>query len=162
MQYPLKALGVDEFHAKFYQSNWKIVGASVFKLVEYVFSEGILDASLNKTSLVLILKKVGVETISQYRPISLCNVLYKIITKTIVIRLRHAMQILVKQNQVSFIASRNIADNIIITQEAVHTMRTTKGKKGWMVVKVDLEKAYDRVRWDFLLETLIDRVSLKC
>lgn len=104
-----------------------------------------MDPRLNQTLIVLIPKIDGAKTLSQYRPISLCNVLYKVITKTIMIRLRQAMQVLVKQNQASFIASHNITDNIIITQEAIHTMRTMKRKKGWMVVKVDIEKVYDRI-----------------
>lgn len=51
---------------------------------------------------------------------------------------------------------RHSGDNIIITQEVVHSMRRKKGKKGWMVIKIDLEKAYDRVCWDFILDTLND------
>lgn len=115
-----------------------------------------MDPRVKKTLLVLIPKFFGAETINQFRPISVCNVLYKIITKTIVIRLRQAMQTLVKQNQSSVIALRNISDNIIIVQEIIHYMKTTKSKKGWMVVKVDLEKAYDRIWWDFLEDTLHD------
>lgn len=88
-----------------------------------------MDPYLNWTLLVLIPKIVGAKTISQYRPISLYNILYKVITKMIVIRLCQAMQILVKQNQASFIASHNIADNIIIAQEVIHTIQTTKSKK---------------------------------
>lgn len=69
---------------------------------------------INKTLLVLLSKTFGAETINQFCSINLCNVLYKVITKTIIMLLRQAMQILVKQNQASFIASRNISDNIII------------------------------------------------
>ncbi|KAH1073528.1 hypothetical protein J1N35_025856 [Gossypium stocksii] len=148
---PLKAPGMDGFHAKFYQANWEIVGVSIFNFVKSVFEGNDLDPRINRTLLVLIPKVFGAETINQYRPIILCNVLYKFITKTIVIRLRQAMQKLFKQNQSSFIAGRNISDNIVI-----HTMKSSKGKKGWMVIKVDLEKAYDKIRWDFLKDTLID------
>ncbi|KAH1081880.1 hypothetical protein J1N35_021641 [Gossypium stocksii] len=153
---PLKAHGVDGFHAKFYQANWEIVGVNIFNFVKSVFEGNDLDPRINRTILVLIPKVFEAETINQYRPISLYNVLYKVITKTIVIRLCQAMQKLVKQNQSSFIAGRNISDNIVIAQEVIHTMKSIKSKKGWMVVKVDLEKAYDRIRWDFLKDTLID------
>ncbi|KAH1064672.1 hypothetical protein J1N35_029659 [Gossypium stocksii] len=77
---PLKAPRVDGFHAKFCQANWEIVGVSVFNLVKRAFSR-----EFNKTLLMLIPKFFGVESINQFRPISLCNVLYKIITETIVI-----------------------------------------------------------------------------
>lgn len=111
---PLKAPVVDRFHANFYQANWEVVGLSVFNLVKRTFSGEHLDPNLNITLLVLIPKIVGAETINQFRPIILCNVLYKIITK-VVIRLRKAMQTLVRQNQSSFIVSLNISNKIIIT-----------------------------------------------
>lgn len=121
------------------------MGTSVYNLVTKVFSGATLNPQLTKILLVLISKALGAETIHQFQPISLCNVLYKVISKVIVFQLRHAMQLLVKQNQSSFIVGRNIFDNVIIGQEAIHTMRTTKSKKGWMVVKVNLEKAYARI-----------------
>lgn len=80
------------------------------------------------------------------RLINLSIVLYKIISKSIVIQLRWLMQVLVKQNQSSSKPSRNISDNIIIAQEAIYTMKNTKSKKGLTVVQVDLEKVYDRVQ----------------
>lgn len=144
---PLKSSGIDDFHVKFYQDNWDIVGSSIFEMVSRVFTDVVLDPWLNRTLLVLIPKQLGVETIKQFKPISLCTVLYKVITKLIVIRLRRVMQILVKQNQSSFIAARSISDKIVMAQEAIHTMKTTRNKKGWMAVKVDMEKAYDRIRW---------------
>lgn len=66
------------------------------------------------------------------------------------------MKTLVKQNQSNFIPSRNISDNIIIAQEAIHTIKTMRSKKGWMVVKVDLETAYDKIHWDFIWDTTLD------
>lgn len=60
---PLKALGVDGLHGKFYQANWEIVGSNVFHLVKYVFSGGRLDLSINKTLIVFILKVIGAEII---------------------------------------------------------------------------------------------------
>lgn len=83
---------------------------------------------------------------TQFRPISLCNVAYKIITKTIVLKLRRVMTQLAWPNQVSFISSRCITENIVIAQEVIHTMRRTRSTQGWMAVKVNLEKAYDRMR----------------
>lgn len=58
--------------------------------------------------------------------------------------------------QSSFIAGRSITDNVIIAQEIIHSMRLKKGKRGWVAVKVDLEKAFDRLRWDFIEDTLND------
>lgn len=56
---------------------------------------------------------------------------------------------IIAQEQAGFIAGRNITDNIVIAQEVIHSMKSCKSQK-WMVIKIDLEKAYDRVRWDFI------------
>lgn len=114
-------------------------------MITSVFRGGDLNLHINRTTLVLILKTERVETMSNLRPISLCTVLYKVITKTIVIRLRGIMHKLFKQNQSSFIAACNILNNIIIALGAIHAMKHIKGKEGWLAVKVELEKAYDRV-----------------
>lgn len=91
----------------------------------------------------------------QFRPISLCNVLFKmIITKSMVMRLKRVMPKLIGPAQSSFIPGRLSVDNIVIVQEAIHSMRRKMGRKGWMLLKLDLEKAYDRIRWDFLEDTL--------
>jgi hypothetical protein len=66
------------------------------------------------------------------------------------------MPLLVGPHQCSFIKGRQSTDNIIIAQEVFHSMRIKKGVKGYMAVKVDLEKAYDRLRWEFILDTLKD------
>lgn len=81
--------------------------------------------------------------------------LFKTVTKAMVMRLKKIMPKLIGPAQSSFIPGRLSTDNIIIVKEAVHSMRRKKGRKGWMLLKLDLEKAYDRIRWDFLEDTLI-------
>lgn len=93
------------------------------------------------------------ERITQFRPISLCNVFFKTITKAMVIRLKGIINKLIEPAQASFIPGRLSTDNIVVVQEAV-SMRRKKGRRGWMLLKLDLEKAYDRIRWDFLEDTL--------
>ncbi|XP_057513881.1 uncharacterized protein LOC130795689 [Actinidia eriantha] len=94
--------------------------------------------------------------LSQFRPISLCNVALKIITKVLTWRLKPLINRLVSPNQVSFIPGRNASDNVIIAQEMIHTIKRLKGKRKGMVIKVDLEKAYDKVNWSFLEHVLKD------
>lgn len=103
----------------------------------------------------LIAKVAKPEKITKFRPISLCNVLFKIITKTMVGRLKGVMNKLVGPAQSSFIPGRLSVDNIVVVQEAVHSMKRKQGRKGWMLLKLDLEKAYDRIRWDFLENTFV-------
>ena len=153
---PLKAPGVDGIPALFYQNQWEVVGLSVCRYVKSIFDGAPIDHEVNKTLLVLIPKVDNPESIKQFRPISLCTVLYKIITKVIANRLKIVLPHIVGPTQSSFVPCRNITDNIIITQEVVHSMKRKKGKKGFMVVKVDLEKAYDMLSWDFIHDTLID------
>ena len=104
---------------------------------------------MNSTYIALIPKVPYPDMVAHLRPISLCNVCYKVITKIIVNRLKPLLKELVGPSQDSFCPGRFKTDNIIINQEMIHTMKRRKGKKGYVEIKVDLEKAYDRVRWGF-------------
>ena len=115
-----------------------------------------IDPRLADTLIVLIPKVDNPKHLKQFRPISLCNVVYKIITKVLVNRVRPFLHEIVSPLQGSFIPGRGTSDNIIITQEVIHSMHQMKGRKGAVAFKIDLEKAYDRVNWDFLRQTLID------
>lgn len=126
--------------------KWSIVGESLVDMVRKGFSDGIVEHYLNKTLIVLIPKVVKAEVVTQFQPISLSIVPYKVLTKVIVNCLKHIMPILVFENQTSFVCGRHITDNVIIAQEVEHSMRIRKGKKGWMALKIDLEKACDRLR----------------
>ncbi|KAG7534372.1 Endonuclease/exonuclease/phosphatase superfamily [Arabidopsis thaliana x Arabidopsis arenosa] len=149
-----KAPGPDGYQPVFYHECWDVVGPSVIRFVVEFFETGLLPEKMNDALVVLIAKVEKPEKITQFRPISLCNVLFKTITKTMVLRLKRVMPLLIGPAQSSFIPGRLSTDNIVIVQEAVHSMRRKQGRKGWMLLKLDLEKAYDRIRWDFLEDTL--------
>ncbi|CAL1367787.1 unnamed protein product [Linum trigynum] len=151
----LKAPGKDGFHAIFFQKCWGVVGREFFLLISSCFSNPSKIRSLNQTLLALIPKVDAPASMSQFRPISLCNVGYKVVAKTIANRLKSLMPHLVHPNQSSFVPNRHITDNILILQETVHSMARKGGKKGTMLLKVDLAKAYDRIDWTFLEETLM-------
>ncbi|CAN1744115.1 LINE-1 retrotransposable element ORF2 protein, partial [Linum perenne] len=150
----LKAPGKDGFHPIFFQKCWKTVGPDVANFVSSCFRYPEMVEQVNETIIVLIPKLAKLEAISQFRPISLCNVVYKTITKCIADRLKPHMVNLVGEAQTSFVPGRQITDNIIILQEVLHTMRQQFGKKGSMTIKIDLAKAYDRLEWSFIEETL--------
>ena len=150
-----KALRPDGLHAGFFQRFWLTVGDSVKEEIRKVFlSRKILDY-LNSTSIVLIPKIQCPESINNYRPISLCNSVYKIITKIIVGRLRPYLDKLIGPCQRAFVPGRRGVDNTIIVQELIHTMGKTKGRGGYMALKIDLEKAYDKLEWSFIRDMLI-------
>ncbi|CAA7019727.1 unnamed protein product [Microthlaspi erraticum] len=149
-----KAPGPDGFQPVFYQSCWDTVGSSVTRFVLDFFATWDLPPGTNDVLLVLIAKVSKPESITQFRPISLCNVIFKTITKTLVERLKAVVSKLIGPAQASIIPGRLSTDNIVLVQEAVHSVRRKKGRGGWMLLKLDLEKAYDRIRWDILEDTL--------
>lgn len=152
--HPYKAPDPDGFQPFLFQRFWNVVGPSVHSIVVQAFETGTFDARLNDTLLVLIPKLDNPETVKQFRPISLCNVVYKIISKVMVMRLQKFIFNFVNPLQASFIPGRHAADNILIAQEMVHSIHTSQATRGGMLVELDLEKAYDKVDWKFLLDTL--------
>lgn len=139
-----------------------LCGEDVFKLVAKCFDHGHIPDGLGSTLITLVPKVQNPLSMAQFRPISLCNTIYKCITKIIVNRLRPPMGKLVSPCQASFIPGRQITYNIVIAQEVLRTFRRTKGRRGFMAWKIDLAKAYDRLKWSFIITCLKDiRISGK-
>ncbi len=111
---PLKTPGPDGIPAAFYQNYWSIVKQDVLQMVHAFFHSGFLLKSLNYSFITLIPKTPTPETVSQFKPISLCNVTYKIISKVLINRLKPIMDSLVTPYQNAFIQGRQITDNIIL------------------------------------------------
>lgn len=153
---PFKAPGPDGFQAVFFKQYWSIVGEDVWKLVSDAFTFGKIDPALADTLIALIPKVDSSKTFKEFRPISLCNTMYKILTKVLVHRIRPILCKLIGPFQSNFHPGRGTTDNAIVLQEIVHTMRKSKKKKGEVAYKIDLEKAYDHVDWKFLKRTLSD------
>lgn len=151
-----KSPGPDGFHSGFYQKNWELVGADVTKVCLQVLNDHRSVNDLNYTFIVFILKVKVPRKVSEFRSISLCNVIYKIITKTSANRLKKVLTYTVSEEQSAFVSGRLITDNIIVAYETMHTIRRkTGGKDGLMALKLDMSKAYDRVEWSFLGEVMI-------
>ncbi|XP_028084227.1 uncharacterized protein LOC114285386 [Camellia sinensis] len=147
----LKSPGPDGFPGFFYQTYWDAVGDQVCKAVKSFFLGGHLLKELNQTNLVLLPKVANPVKLSQFRPISLCNFSIKIIIKILANRLNFFLKGLISLNQSAFVPGRLIQDNIIVADEAFHFLKLKKkGSFGHMAVKLDFNKAYDRVEWDFL------------
>lgn len=150
-----KAPGPDGFSAGFYQTFWDIIGDDVIREIQDFFISGTLHQRQNETHLRLIPKIKGPKQVSDYRPIALCNTHYKIIAKILTKRLQPLLPSLISVHQSAFVPGRAIADNVLITHEILHYLRTSQAKKRFsMAVKTDMSKAYDRIEWDFLREVL--------
>ena len=119
-----------------------------------IFESKIVPKYLNETLISLIPKSPNPESLNNYMPTSLCNTIYKIVSKIVVGRLRSHLDKLISPNQAAFVPSRQWLDNIVIAQELLRSLDTKKGKVGFMAVKVDLAKAYDRLEWSFVHHVL--------
>jgi hypothetical protein len=150
-----KAPGPDGFPACFYQRNWGTLKKDIINTVRNFFEEGVMPNGVNETAIVLIPKVKNPQTFKGFRPISLCNVVYKVVLKCIVNGMRPLLQDIISETQIAFVPGRMITDNAIIAFECFHALQNgNKNPRKFCVYKLDLMKAYDRVDWGFLEHAL--------
>jgi hypothetical protein len=114
---------------------------------------------VNDTVIVLIPKNKDAKELKDYRPISLCNVIYKVVSKCLVNRLRPILKEIITPTQSAFIPGRMITDNAIIAFECLHVIQHCNDKRGeFCAYKLDLAKAYDRVDWN-CIEKAMDKLG---
>lgn len=121
-----------------------------------IFSSGTIPREINRTLLVIIPKIDNPLRLTMYRPISLCTVVYKTVTKIIANRSQSILSHLIGPHQTSFVPGRHIIENTVVAKDVIHSMRNKRGKRGQMAIKVDLKKAYDRLSWGFIHDTLLE------
>jgi hypothetical protein len=149
-----KAPGPDGFTTLFYKKYWDIVKHVVLRCVWNFFSTNHLLKEQNHTFIALVPKQLGPSSVSHFRPISLCNIIYKIISKILANRFKGLLYHFISPYQSAFVPSRSIQDNSILAHELLHTIKSKRGRGGLMAVKIDMEKAFNRMEWSFLLAIL--------
>ena len=143
---PTKAPGPDGMNALFYQKFRHVVENSVVPAVLDFLNNGNMLPDINHTNIVLIPKVKNPERMSEFRPISLCHVIYKIISKVLANKLKQVLPQIISPTQSTFVLGRLINDNVLVAYETLHTMHSRKkGKTGSMALKLDISKAYDCV-----------------
>ncbi|CAL1392116.1 unnamed protein product [Linum trigynum] len=151
-----KAPGDDGFPSLFFQKNWSTIAPKVTEELTGFLNGGSLPTELNRTLIALIPKVKNPISPKEYRPISLCSILYKVLSKTITNRLKGVLNDLICEAQSAFVPGRSITDNVIAAFECFSTMKNkNKGDKGLLALKLDMAKVYDRVEWIFLERVMV-------
>uniref|UniRef100_A0A8I6YNB8 Reverse transcriptase domain-containing protein n=1 Tax=Hordeum vulgare subsp. vulgare TaxID=112509 RepID=A0A8I6YNB8_HORVV len=152
----LKAPGPDGMPSIVYKNNWPLMGDRVVEEVLAVLNGREIPAGWNDTIIILIPKVKNPSRIKDLRPISLCNVLYKLVSKVIANGMKLILPQIISDNQSAFIPGRLITDNVLISYEiSDYILHKTKGKERYAAAKADMSKAYDRVEWSYLAALLL-------
>ena len=149
--HPLTAPGPDGMPPLFYHHFWPTVKSFIILTTLDFLNHGVSPPKFHDTHIVLIPKIKNREKVTDYRPISLCNVAYKIVSKMVANRMKLALQEIIGENQSAFVAERLITDNVLVAHGMMtHISKKKKGKCGEMTIKLDMSKAYDQVEWECL------------
>ncbi|XP_022032480.1 uncharacterized protein LOC110933573 [Helianthus annuus] len=144
--------GPDGYTSEFFKKAWSIVGSEVTAAIIDFFETGRMLQEINHI-IALILKVPTPGVVTDYKPISCCNVAYKGSSKIITSRILEGLKEIVSDNQSAFVPGRRISDNIMLTQELMHNYHSQVGPPR-CAMKVDIQKAYDTADWRFLCDTL--------
>eukprot|EP00253_Pinus_taeda_P034910 PITA_34910 len=147
-----KAPGPDGFNVDFFKACWNIVKQDILNVVEDSKKDKTILKALNTTFISLIPKQELAQTPDRFRPISLCNVVYKIISKVVANRLKPLLPTLVSVEQSGYVEGRQILNNIIQAHEVVHSL--TINRKAGMIMQLDIAKYYDKLNWTYIKKIL--------
>jgi hypothetical protein len=144
--------GPDGFSDQFYKTFWPKVRELVKEMLEDMVAGRLNLGRLNYGVIILIPKIKDANTMRQYRLICLLNVIFKIITKVLTNRLMLVADKVIHSTQTAFIPGRNIYEGVVVLEEVIHELHKTNAKG--IILKLDFEKAYDKMQWAFLKEVM--------
>lgn len=151
-----RAPGPDGFSFAFLKKHWEVIGCDFYLAVKHFEATGLIDEGCNSSFITLVPKVQDPITLNDFRPISLIGRLYKTISKVLAERLKRVIHHVVSKEQTAFIKDRNILDGPLILNEVISWLK--KCRKKAFIFKVDFEKAFDCISWDFL-ESIMQQMN---
>lgn len=148
-----KAPGPDGFSAEFFWESWDIVGKDSIDAIKEFFTSGRMLRQFNTTTIAIIPKVIGADQLHQFRPVSLCSTVYKVMARLLKKKLKLCVSDIVQRNQVGFVQDRLLCENVLLALELVKDFHV-QGPATRGCLKIDISKAYDNLSWDFLLKVL--------
>ncbi|XP_024160347.1 uncharacterized protein LOC112167549 [Rosa chinensis] len=149
--HPSKSPGPDGMSPFFYQKYWHIVGYDVCLAIRNFLEKGEAWQESNFTHICLIPKIQNPTEAAHFRPIALCNVIYRICSKVLANRLKKWLPNIVSPLQSAYVPGRLISDNTLVATEVAHFMYKLRSQEeGFFSLKLDISKAYDRLEWTYL------------
>ncbi|PKU71765.1 Putative ribonuclease H protein [Dendrobium catenatum] len=150
------APGPDGFTFEFYRACWDTIKHHICKAVSHFFTSCYMPKQIKNTAIALIPKLPHANCVKDFRPISLCNVIYKVIAKILANRMKNVMPSIIHHSQSGFIQKRMISDNIILATEILGKFNNNSRNK-YFCAKFDITKAFDSVSREFIYKRLADK-----
>jgi len=152
---PDKCAGPDGFNPGLFQKFWPTCVEELFNQCCDWLATGSFPSSLNSTNIALIPKGDSHTSMKHWRPIALCNVMYKVVAKVLANRLKVVLDKCISECQSAFVLGRSILDNVMAAIQIIHHMKTkVKGNMGEVALKLNISKTYDRIEWNYLREVM--------
>ncbi|GKV04879.1 hypothetical protein SLEP1_g16976 [Rubroshorea leprosula] len=143
-----KAPGPDGFNFHFRKSVWSTIEGAITNFIKEFHKYGRLVRGINASYITLVPKKKNPTTLKEYRPVSMVGSLYKILAKVLANRLRKVIGKVISMTQSAFLEGRQLIDSVLVLNELVHDLK--RRKEMGILFKVDFEKAFDSIDWDYL------------
>jgi hypothetical protein len=143
-----KAPGPNGFTSDFFHHCWPLIRTEVWEILEDSRATGQILQALNATFITLVPKEGQTHHPKQFRPIPLCNIIYKLLTKVIARRLKPILPTIISPEQSGYMEGRQILDNVILAHEVIHSLQKTKTPG--MLLKLDLSKDFDKISWEYM------------
>ena len=147
-----KSPGSDGLPAEFYNFFWDEICDTLLEVINFCFNRGLLTESMRLAIISLLYKKGDIELLKNWRPISLLNVDYKIGSKAFASRLQLILPSILNSDQTCSVPGRSRFENLMLARDSIDYCQ--EKKLPLALSKIDQEKAFDRVNWDFLLKVL--------